>query len=57
MQRAADAANGMLGTNGGQSVDLPRLMHQLNDAARSIRELADYLDHHPDALLRGRRRD
>jgi paraquat-inducible protein B len=55
MQRAADAANGVLGSSGAQSVDLPRLMHQLNDAARSVRELADYLDQHPDALLRGRR--
>ncbi|HXS26261.1 MAG TPA: MlaD family protein [Steroidobacteraceae bacterium] len=57
MQRAADAANGVLGTNGRQSVDLPRLMHQLSDAARSVRELADYLVRNPDALLRGRRGD
>ncbi|MGH8219402.1 MAG: intermembrane transport protein PqiB [Steroidobacteraceae bacterium] len=57
MQRAADAANGALGANGRQSVDLPGLMHQLSDAARSVRELADYLDQHPDALLRGRRGD
>lgn len=54
LQRAADAANSVLGANGSQSVDLPRLMHQLGDAARSVRELADYLDQHPDALLRGR---
>jgi paraquat-inducible protein B len=57
MQRAADAANGVLGTNGAQSVDLPRLMQQLNDAARSVRDLADYLNQHPEALLRGRRSD
>ncbi|MGH8260515.1 MAG: MlaD family protein, partial [Steroidobacteraceae bacterium] len=55
LQRTANAAGGMLGTNGRQSVDLPRLMRQLSDAARSVRELADYLDRHPDALLRGRR--
>jgi paraquat-inducible protein B len=57
MQRAADAANGVLGANGAQSADLPRLMRQLNDAARSVRDLADYLRQHPDALLRGRRSD
>jgi len=57
MQRAADAANGVLGANGAQGVDLPRLMRQLNDAARSVRDLADYLNEHPDALLRGRRSD
>lgn len=54
-QRTADAAGALLGSNGSESVDLPRLMRQLSDAARSIRELADYLDRHPEALLRGRR--
>ncbi len=29
-------------------------MSQLNDAARSIRLLADFLDRHPEALIRGR---
>ncbi|HEY7886989.1 MAG TPA: MlaD family protein [Steroidobacteraceae bacterium] len=37
------------------NTDLPRLMDELSQAARSVRELADYLDRHPDALLRGRR--
>jgi len=55
LQQAAEAASGVLGANGPQSVDLPRLMRQLGDAARSVRELADYLDQHPEALLRGRR--
>ncbi len=54
-QRTADAAGAVLGASGTQSVDLPRLMQQLTDAARSVRELADYLDRHPEALLRGRR--
>jgi paraquat-inducible protein B len=35
--------------------DLPQLMNELSQAARSVRELADYLDTHPDALLRGRK--
>jgi paraquat-inducible protein B len=34
--------------------DLERLMAQLNDTARSIRLLADFLDRHPEALIRGR---
>jgi paraquat-inducible protein B len=34
--------------------DLERLMGQMSDAARSIRLLADYLDQHPEALVRGR---
>jgi paraquat-inducible protein B len=42
---------------GGQAsnTDLPQLMNELSQAARSVRELADYLDQHPDALLRGRK--
>lgn len=39
------------------STDLPHLMNELSQAARSVRELADYLDRHPDALLRGRKPD
>jgi paraquat-inducible protein B len=34
--------------------DLQRLLEQVSDTARSVRLLADYLDQHPDALLRGR---
>jgi paraquat-inducible protein B len=54
-QRTAQAAGAMLGANGAVNVDVPNLMRELNDAARSVRELADYLDRHPEALLRGRR--
>ena len=39
------------------NTDLPQLMNELSQAARSVRELADYLNRHPDALLRGRRPD
>lgn len=35
--------------------NLDRLMVQLNDTARSIRLLADFLNRHPEALIRGRR--
>jgi paraquat-inducible protein B len=34
--------------------DLDRLLVQLNDAVRSIRALADLLQRHPEALLKGR---
>ncbi len=54
-QRTADAAGGMLGTSARGNIDLPGLVRQLNDAARSIRELAEYLDRHPESLLRGRK--
>lgn len=34
--------------------DMTRLVAQLNDAARSIRLLADYVERHPEALVRGK---
>ena len=34
--------------------DLRGLVSQLDDAARSIRVLADYLERHPEALVRGK---
>ncbi|MBI0535065.1 MCE family protein [Roseomonas sp. KE2513] len=42
---------------GGDSVvnrELERLLGRANETARSIRLLADYLDRHPEALVRGR---
>lgn len=42
---------------GGDSVvnrELERLLARANDTARSVRLLADYLDRHPEALVRGR---
>ena len=34
--------------------ELTRAMAQVGDTARSIRQLADFLDRHPEALIRGR---
>jgi paraquat-inducible protein B len=31
-----------------------RMLRDLSDAARSIKVLVDYLERHPDALLRGK---
>ena len=48
------SVNNGYGSNSQFSRDLERLMSQFNDAARSIRLLADFLDRHPEALVRGR---
>jgi paraquat-inducible protein B len=62
MRATSDAAQRTLaliqnraGGNAPANTDLPELMNELSQAARSVRELADYLDRHPDALLRGRK--
>jgi paraquat-inducible protein B len=66
LRDTADAAQGTLtsvqGMMGGNSnnpanTDLPKLMRELEDAARSVRVLADYLDRHPESLLRGRQEE
>jgi paraquat-inducible protein B len=62
LQQAVARANTLLGQGGvGADSDiqrnLARLLDQVNDAARSIRLLADFLDRHPEALIRGRAGD
>ena len=61
LQAAVDRAGRLLGSaeagygdNSQVRRDLERLMGQFSDTARSLRLLADYLDQHPEALLRGR---
>jgi len=56
-QQTLQAARHMLGTGASSGTDLPRLIRELTEAARSIRALTDYLDQHPEALLRGRKGD
>jgi paraquat-inducible protein B len=49
------STNDLLGPNSKLRYDLNELMNELTGAARSARSFADYLDRHPEALLRGRR--
>jgi paraquat-inducible protein B len=44
----------VLGNNPAAGNDLARTLVELKDAARSIRVLADTLERHPEALLRGK---
>ena len=53
--RFADPTGLALGPDGALATQLPGLLQQGGDAARALRELADFLDRHPEALLRGRR--
>jgi len=54
-QQTLQEAQHMLGSGAAGISDLPQLIRQLTEAARSIRDLTDYLDQHPEALIRGRR--
>ena len=60
-QDAVRSAHSVLSSNGGgnsatQTAALPDTLYELGRAARSLRELADYLDRHPEALIEGRSR-
>jgi paraquat-inducible protein B len=67
LRETSDTANGTLkalrdvvdgqGGDGaaGGSTDVAKLMRDLSEAARSVRGLADYLERHPESLIRGRR--
>ena len=39
--------------NSNLGYDLGRTLAELDEAARAVRSLADYLDRHPEALLKG----
>jgi len=55
LERTRDALGaGGYGVNSDVQRGLARMMSQVGDAARTVRLLADFLDHHPEALLRGR---
>jgi paraquat-inducible protein B len=59
LSQAVEHANAALGEQGyGGNSDFQRniqhVLDEVSDAARSVRLLADFLDRHPEALIRGR---
>jgi len=48
------AANSLLDPHGPTRRELTRAITELAQAARSARLLADYLEQHPEALVRGK---
>ncbi len=54
---ALDGIGGAVGEDSRLRFELSNALKELATAARSVRTLADYLDRHPDALLRGKGED
>ena len=50
-----DNANDFVEPNSVQGQELDSTLQEVNRAARSLRVLADYLERHPEALLRGKK--
>jgi paraquat-inducible protein B len=53
-RRALQNVNGLISPDAPLNVEAVRTMRELSAAARSIRTFADYLDRHPEALIRGK---
>jgi len=53
-QKTLQNTEGLLQEDSPAYHELMRTMKEFSAAARSIREMADYLERHPDALLRGK---
>jgi len=49
-----DNANNLVGPNSVQAQELSNTLLEVGRAARSLRVLADYLERHPEALIRGK---
>ena len=45
----------MIGADAPLPIELRKALEDVGDAARSVRVLADYLEQHPEALIRGKR--
>jgi paraquat-inducible protein B len=54
LDRTLAATSSMLGTSATAQGELPRAVHDLREASRSVKLLTDYLERHPEALLRGK---
>jgi paraquat-inducible protein B len=55
MDALAASAQRLVGGNAeSQGQDLPSALHALTQAARSVRALADYLERHPEAVIKGK---
>ena len=55
LDEASLSANRILGNSPtSQDRNIQATLYELTEAARSVRMLADYLDRHPEAMLRGK---
>ena len=56
-QAIADADRSLLGKDAPAAQDLHDTLQELTRAARAVRVFVDYLDRHPEALIRGKKED
>ena len=54
LEKTLASASGLMGNSNTGSGELPRALRDLREASRSVRLLTDYLERHPEALVRGK---
>ena len=54
---ALDSASQLIGPNSGLGPQLDSTLQEVTRAARSMRVLADYLERHPESLIRGKQEE
>jgi paraquat-inducible protein B len=54
-ERTLGTAQGLLAKGSDLRVGIDQLLQSATSAAKSLRNLADYLERHPEALLQGKR--
>jgi len=53
-RRTLDSATTVMGPGSGLDQEIAKTLHEVSGAARSLRVLTDYLEQHPEALIKGK---
>ena len=56
MEKTLTAARGVISADSPLVVELENTLKEISAMSQSIRELADYLEQHPEALIRGKKK-
>jgi paraquat-inducible protein B len=54
-QKAIDGVEGSIGEDSPLAYQLNKTLEEVSNLARSVRRLADYLERHPESVLRGKK--
>jgi paraquat-inducible protein B len=56
LDKTLSSARGVISEDSPLVVDLQNTLKEISAMSRSIRELADYLEQHPETLIRGKKK-
>jgi paraquat-inducible protein B len=56
LDKTLSKARGFISQDSPLMVDLENTLQEISRMSRSLRQLADYLDQHPESLIRGKKK-